>query len=113
MVTDLALDTREQLQRYVRGDLSNTELADWLAAAEYDSGLPQAERDILAEISLVLIEVEEGRRDTAEVLEIVAAVLAAASPEQAVTSYRSASETSWEGTPSRTATQAQLRRVGI
>src|SRR3990172_3339870 len=105
MRTDLTLETREQLQRYVKGDLSNAELAEWLAAAEYDPALPQAERDILARINLVLIEVEEGRRGTPEVLGVVAAVLASAAPGQTVTSFRSASDTSWEGTPSRTTTQ--------
>lgn len=113
MATDLTQESREQLQRYVKGDLSNAELAEWLTAAEYDLELPQDERDALAQISLVLVEVEEGRRGTPEVLGLVAAVLASAVPGQTVTSFRSASDTSWEGMPSRTTTQARHQRVGI
>lgn len=112
MRTDLSQETRHQLQRYINGDLSNAELADWLSAVEYDLDLPQAERDILAGISLVLVEVEEGRRGVPEILGVVSATLAS-SADEAVTLSRSGSETSWEGTPNRTTTEARVQRVGI
>ncbi len=113
MTTQLTPETNEQLQRYVNGDLSNAELAEWLAAVEYDSELPLDERDALAQISLVLLEAEEGRRGPSEVLGVVAAILASAAPGEPVTSVRTGSRTSWQGEPSRTATETRLQRVGI
>ena len=54
MGVELTSETQAQLRRYVNGDLSNAELADWLAGAEYDPELPQPERDALARIGLEL-----------------------------------------------------------
>lgn len=113
MLAELTPETRTQLQRYVQGELSNDQLDDWLTGAEYDSTLPEDERDALAGIRLVLIEVEEGRRDRSEVLDAVAEVLASSTGEGQVIAVRSGSDTSWEGEPKVTAAQARLQRVGI
>ena len=113
MGVELTSETQAQLRRYVNGDLSNAELADWLAGAEYDPELPQPERDALARIGLVLIEVDEGRRKPAEVVDAVAEVLASSTRGQPMIALRSGSPTSWEGEPKLTATPARLQRVGI
>jgi len=113
MVAELSPETMTELQRYVRGELSNDQLDDWLTGAEYDPALPQDERDALAWIRLVVIDAEEGIRSPAEVLNVVAAVLAAATPGEPVISPRSGSGTLWEGEPKLTAMPAPLLRVGI
>jgi len=113
MVAQLTPETRVQLQRYVRGELSNDQLDDWLTGAEYDPALPQDERDALAQIRLVVIEAEELRRSPAEVLDVVAEVLASATQGEPVIAPRSGSTTSWEGEPKLTAMPAPLQRVGI
>lgn len=113
MGVELTSETQAQLRRYVNGDLSNAELADWLAGAEYDPELPQPERDALARIGLVLIEVDEGRRKPAEVVDAVAAVLASSTRQRTVIAWRTESATAWEGEPNLTATPARPQRVGI
>lgn len=113
MVVELIPETRAELRRYVDGDLSNAELADWLVGAEYDSALPQDERDALARIRLILIEIEEGRRDVGVVLDIVAEVLASSPQEGTVKALRSGSRTTWEGEPELTAAPSRWQRVGI
>ena len=114
MATELSPETKGQLQRYLDGNLSNAELAEWLAAAEYDLELPQDERDALAQISLVLVEVEEKRRGTPEILGAVAVVLASATSRETVISPpRSDSTTSWQGEQRITAMPAPLQTVSI
>ena len=111
MAAVLSPETRAELKRYVQGELSNDQLDDWLTGAEYDPELSQAERDALAQIRLVVIEVEEGRRGPSEVLNVVAEVLA--TEGKPVVAWRSGSTTSWEGEPKVTAMPAPLQRVGI
>ena len=41
MTEPLSPETIQTLQRYVRGELSNADLADWLAGAEYDGALSE------------------------------------------------------------------------
>lgn len=114
MRAELSPETKGQLLRYLDGNLSNAELSDWLAGAEYDSAIPQEERDALARISLVLVEVQEGRRRTSEILGIVAAVLVLARPNELVISPRTGSTTSWQGEPrTTTAMPTPLQPVGI
>jgi hypothetical protein len=113
MVVQLTSETQTQLRRYVKGDLSNAELADWLAGAEYDNELPQSERDELARVSLVLIEIQEGRRERAQLLNAVAELLASTTSGQPVIAVRSGSDTAWSSEPTLTAAPARLQRVGI
>lgn len=113
MAPELSPETRAELERYVQGELSNDQLEDWLTGAEYDPALTQEERDALAEIRLVIIEAEEDRRSTADILGAVAATLAAVAQGKSVIAPRSGSTTSWEGEPKVTATPAPLQRVGI
>lgn len=115
MAVQLTSETQAQLRRYVKGDLSNAELADWLAGAEYDDELAQSERDELARISLVLIEVQEGRRDPEQllILNAVADLLASTNSGQPVIAARSGSDTAWSSEPTLTATSAQFQRAGI
>lgn len=113
MVIELTPDTSAELQRYLNGDLSNAELADWLVGAEYDLALRQDERDALARIRLVVIEVEEERRKSTEILDAVAEVLASSALGKPVIALRSGSGTSWQGGTKLTATPARLQRGGI
>lgn len=113
MVAELTTETRAELMRYVSGDLSNAELDDWLVGIEYDPELPQDERDALARIRLVLIEVREGLRNVSEVLEVVVGLLASYGREGPVIALRSGSSTTWQEESGFTATPAPLQRVGI
>jgi hypothetical protein len=113
MGVDLSPEARAELRRYVDGDLSNAELADWLVGAEYDPALPQDERDSLARIRLVVIEVDEGARDPSETLDAVAEVLASATDDGQVVAMRTGSTTIWAQHPALGATPARLQRVGI
>jgi hypothetical protein len=97
----------------MKGDLSNAELAEWLTGAEYDDELSQSERDELVRISLVLIEVQEGSRDRAQLLNAVAELLASTSSGRPVLAARSGSDTTWSSEPTLTATPARFQRVGI
>lgn len=113
MLVELTPETRAELRRYVSGDVSNAELDEWLVGAEYDPALRQDERDALARIRLVLIEVQEEGRNPDEVLSVVAEVLASSTQEGPVIALRSGSGTSWEGEPTFTATPTRPQRVGI
>ena len=113
MRVDLSPEARAELRRYVDGELSNAELADWLVGAEYDPALPQDERDALARIRLVVIEVDEGTRGPAETLDAVAEVLASATDDGQVVAMRTGSTTIWAQHPALGATPARLQRVGI
>jgi hypothetical protein len=88
MGVKLSPETSAQLQRYVQGELSKDQLDDWLTSAEYDPSLAQAERDALARIRLVAIEVEEGRRASTEILANVTSLLAKDARPKPVTARR-------------------------
>jgi len=75
-MTQLTNGTRLALSRYVAGALSRDELAEWLTQAEYDEDLPVEERDELARIGLVVVEVAEGARPTEQILTSVESLLA-------------------------------------
>ncbi len=109
----LSDEPRRQLQRYVDGEISNAELDDWLTGVEYDEEVPETERDALAGIRLVVIEVDEGRRDPSEVLDAVAEVLASATDDGQIVAMRTGSATTWAEQPALGATPARLQRVGI
>ena len=113
MVVELTTETRAELMRYKSGDLSNAELDDWLVGIEYDPELPQDERDALARIRLVMIEVREDFRDASEILEGVVGVLCSAKREGTVIALRSGSSTTRQEESGFTATPAPLQRVGI
>ncbi len=101
------------LQGYVDGRVSNAELADWLAGAEYDSSISESERDELAGIRLVLIEAQEGRREKDEILASVSAVLASAQPGKRILAERAESNTSWFTRSTLTAGRSPVQRAGI
>jgi len=96
----ISSETKVILQQYADGNLSNGDLAEWLVQAEYDSSVPQEERDALGQLRLVVVEEAEGRRDTDEILNTVAEMLAAESPEQTLVVRRTGSATEWPQTPS-------------
>lgn len=63
------------LQRFTEGQMSRRDLAEWLVQTDYDTDVPVIERDALARIRLVVIEVDEGMRPASEIIERVAATL--------------------------------------
>ena len=113
MGVDLSPQARAELWRYVDGDLSNAELADWLVRAEYDAAMPQDQRDALARIRLVVIEVDEGRRDATKIPKTISEGLAPATDDGQVIAMRTGSATTWAEQPALGATPAPLQRVGI
>lgn len=112
MPTLLSEETIQELQRYRRGELSNADLADWLAAAEYDSELETAERDALASLAMVVVEANEGSREASEILDKVTEMLAEATPGEQVLAFRTDASTSWSGDAVLTA-ESQTLRAGI
>ncbi len=108
----LSTDTRQMLQQYVDGNVSNGELGAWLAASEYDSALVD-ERDRLAELRLIVVEEAEGRRSDEHVLNAVAAILAAEKPERHLLTKRTSASTTWERSERLTAAVTRVRRAGI
>jgi len=113
MADQVSVETLEQLQRYLDGEISNEDLAGWLTGMEYESSLAEAERDVLAGVRLVLIEVEEGRRDPDEVLARVAEALARSQPGKVIVAARSGSNTTWEGETFSTGATSRPQRAGI
>jgi hypothetical protein len=59
------------LSRYARGGLTEARLAEWLVQAEYDTDLPDSERDALAALRLTVIEVAETMGPNEEIHEKV------------------------------------------
>lgn len=92
----LSAEARWILQEYERGNLSNPELAEWLVRVEYDTSLQSEERDALAGLRLVVVEEAEGLRPKEEVLDAVAGILAAESPDERVLTVRTSSSTTWD-----------------
>lgn len=84
------------LQEYERGNLSNPELAEWLVRVEYDTSLQSEERDALAGLRLVVVEEAEELRPKEEVLDAVAGILAAESPNERLLTVRTSSSTTWD-----------------
>lgn len=113
MRDQLNVEVCAMLQRYLDGELSNAELQEWLAQIEYDDDVSGEERDELARVRLIAVEVAEQRRPPDAVLESVAAALAAFRPAQVVLAFRSASATVWEGEPVFSAAPSRPQRVGI
>ena len=113
MVTQLSPETRRVLRQYLEGRLSNAELEDWLAGAEYDSELSQEERDSLATIRLSVIDFEEGRSKASSIVEAVAALLASVQPEEPIIVLRTDASTTWQGQPKLSAMPYRLERAGI
>lgn len=106
--------TRAILQQYVDGNRSNADLAEWLVQTEYDSSVPQDERDSMGQLRLVVIEEAEGSRDKYEVLTTVAGILAREAPRQPLIILRTDSATRWPETPSATTGVASpARHAGI
>jgi hypothetical protein len=62
MSLQLTPETKDLLERYLRREVSNDELDDWITGSAYDEDLPQEERDALAGIQLTIIEVGERSR---------------------------------------------------
>ena len=113
MAVQLTQEATQTLQGYVAGRVSNTELGDWLAGAEYDPAISESERDELAGIRLVLIEAQEGRRPIDEILTNVLEVLASVQPGTQIMAERTESSTRWITRTKLTAGPSLVRRVGI
>ena len=112
MTIQLSPDTRAWLQRYIDGQVSNDELAEWLVQVEYDLDLQSEERDALGQIRLAVIEVSEGLRPNEDILESVAAALALSRAEQVV-SVRANSSTDWRDTTVVTTASSRPQHVDI
>ena len=111
---ELRPETRLTLERYKDGRISNQDIAEWLVQVEYDPELSTEERDSLAAVRLVTIEVFEGARQDEDILRAVASVLAEAEPGSTVVTVRSGSATSWKmTTPTTTGAGSQVRYAGI
>ena len=106
-------ETLQMLQEYARGNVSNRELGEWLAGAEYDSALQAEERDRLAELRLIVVEEAEGRRKKEAVLSAVAAMLAPDTPDRTLRIVRTSASTTWPGTQRLTGAASPVRRAGI
>ena len=113
MSNQLSSETCRVLRQYLEGRLSNAELEDWLAGAEYDLDLSQEERDSLATIRLSVIDFDEGRSEASGVVEAVAALLASVQPEKPIVVLRTDASTTWKGQSQFSATPSRLERVGI
>ena len=113
MSKQLSHETNTVLRRYVEGSLSNAELAEWLVGAEYDDELPPAERDELAGIRLIVIEVEEDERPAEEILKAVSTVLATAAEGEQIVALRTSSTTQSSGGTVFTASGSPVQRAGI
>jgi len=113
MTAQLSPDTRAVLRQYVDGQISIRELAEWLVQMEYDLDVPEDERELVAQVRLIQIEVSEGFRPKDDILKGVAATLALSTPDTPVITVRSGSETSWDREPAFTATPSGVQRVGI
>lgn len=113
MTSQISAETVAVLRQYVKGELSNADLEDWLTKVEYDNDSTIAERDALALIRQALTEFSEGSIDPSEVLCSVTAVLTQADPKEQVVALRSGSSTSWQIRSAITATSSPRQRVGI
>ncbi len=76
---------------YLQGDIGEDELHEWLISIDDAEEVPQAERDVLAGLRLILIEWDEGMRELDEVKQEAAALLACSRGEPI--SYTSDSST--------------------
>ncbi len=101
------------LRQYVDGRLTTAELDGWLSEAEYDDSLSTSVRDLLASISLTVIEAAEGRAAKEIVLTTVALVLAALEPDEPVMLQRASASTSWSKPPPLTAGETSVVRGRI
>ena len=108
----ISSDTQAVLNQYVRGEISNSEIADWLSGAEYDDSLQTDERDILASIRLIVVEVKEGERNPEEIVSMVAEALALAE-QNIVYADRSGSSTLRQEESEFSSSPSRVQRVGI
>ncbi len=113
MAIRLSQDSQSVLHRYVKGQLSNPELAEWLVQVEYDQDIPQDERDDLAQLRLIVTEAEEQIRPVEQILEKVAAMLVASDPRRQVIARRTSSSTDMYPGRVVTAAGSRVRHAGI
>lgn len=113
MNDQLSQNTRMTLDLYVQGQVSNTELAEWLVQTEYDTAMPRNERDRVARLRLIVIEAEEGLRPIEEILQAVLSLLAKIDPAATVIAMRTSAATERYGGTAVTATASPVQHVGI
>lgn len=109
----ISLETRAMLQQYADGNVSNRDLAEWLVQAEYDSSVSDAERDILGQLRLVVVEEAEGRRSKDDILNTVTEVLAREVPGMILIVRRTGSATQWQPRTVTTGAASPARYAGI
>ena len=63
---ELGMESVRNLQAFVTGMFGLDRFYEWLVDKEYDDSLPSDERDALASIRLVALEVTEGMRSPGE-----------------------------------------------
>lgn len=108
----LSPETQAVLNQYLRGEISNSEIADWLTGAEYDESLSTEERDTLASIRLIVIEVKEGQREPGDIVSAVAELLALAQ-KAIIVADRSGSSTLRQEESEFSSSPSRVQRVGI
>lgn len=113
MATQLSPEARRVLRQYLEGRLSNVDLEEWLAQAEYDSDLSQDERNSLATVRLAVIDFEEGRSEASTILDIVAIILAPTQPERPIVVLRTGASTTWQEPSRLSAMPSRTQRAGI
>ena len=113
MTATMSEESLSMLEGYRRGLRSNSELAEWLAQAEYNDTLSAIEKDALAGLRLIVVESIEGRRPNDEVLESVSALLAKEVGDSQLLTKRTSSATSWPTGSKVTAATSPVRLVDI
>ena len=112
-MVQLSLDTRAVLRSYIEGQVTNSELEEWLTQAEHDSDVMDDERAVLARLRLAVLEAGEGLRPNEDILGAVAAAFAPCQPDGPVLAFRTGSATSGLQQPKGTATPSRITYAGI
>ena len=73
----------DQLSKYLSGDQTLAQLSQWVSTIDWDEGgLAVDLRPLMGECELLVTEIEEGMRESSELIEFASAVIAAMYPMQ-------------------------------
>jgi hypothetical protein len=111
MAIKLSAESTAQLEGYRRGLVSNADLGKWLAEIEHDESVPQPDRDALAALRTIVVEVLERSRPQDQILDKVVEILAAEG-KTSIT-MRTSSATRWDSDRSVITAGSPVRHVGI
>ena len=113
MPAQLSGESDTMLRAYLDGQLGVGELAEWLTDREYDVDLPLNERDELAALALIVLEVQEQMREKDEILTTVVQMLGTRKPVQRANAATVSSSTASSPTISVTSEPTPVQRVNI